>query len=721
MGIQSHVRKVQAVLEDPSGAAELPGVGSAADVLRRPLDFFVDAGQHGPVCRFDAFGTPIYVVSPSAAKPLLSVGAGCPITRKGLFTTFSSEVGVDAFGSEGQAHRNAKRLIRLEYSRRITAPFVPAMIDHTQRTARMWRVGDSVPMLETAGRIAATHVMQALTPVDLSDEMQRVVRFSNRVMYVTTGVLPAVTLRAPRYQEDKRHLTAACRRAVDAHRRGDFDGEKRIWMMDAFMASRTPSGEAMSDDALCGAAMYAVCGAYIYLSRACAFTLHHLLHDPPRLRQALDEIDTAFATSEVGAEMCMRLTTLRAVWHEVMRMYPLVSGLPFMARSDVEVAGCRIPKGGLVLVSSIANHDNAADFHHPLEFDPDRWTNRSHSRRRGSLGPFGLGSRTSEAVGMSELAALSTIATILHTVRLVLPHASYRPRLALNPLLGAADGLPARVAALRTDDDRRIRPEVLRPTYLAPVLRSPSSPCEIRLKEPDHTRQRIALSAVLLASTAAFTVGARAGAEKSRFMDRVVEQVRGFFGGAEVAAPAGRKQTAAPATPITLSVVRPLLEEPISVSGAHGGNGAPLEGYTYRYGVLIDNDIPLMRLPKDSTKALAALRRGVGLVKETTWSHTQVAVLIQEVGDLCRLGFTTDPFFAVPLPGEKWFSKTWRNGRLHAHQRGPFYIVHADRHPGFPKTLSDLKHIIEDVAPALLKRLCGVAKHPVIFQDGWKR
>jgi len=25
------------------------------------------------------------------------------------------------------------------------------------------------------------------------------------------------------------------------------------------------------------------------------------------------------------------------------------------------------------------------------------------------------------------------------------------------------------------------------------------------------------------------------------------------------------------------------------------------------------------------------------------------------------------------------------------------------------------------VAPALLKRLCGVAKHPVIFQDGWKR
>jgi hypothetical protein len=147
-----------------------------------------------------------------------------------------------------------------------------------------------------------------------------------------------------------------------------------------------------------------------------------------------------------------------------------------------------------------------------------------------------------------------------------------------------------------------------------------------------------------------------------------------------------------------------------------------MSGYKKQRGVMLDRDIPVLQtLPKDPEKALAALHAGVKGVKETTWSHAQIAVPVKSVGDLRRLGFKTDPFFAIPLPGEKWFSKTWRHGKLHAHRRGPFYVIHADRNPGFPKSLSDLKHLIEDVPPALLARLKGAAKVPVIFKDPRKR
>ena len=140
-------------------------------------------------------------------------------------------------------------------------------------------------------------------------------------------------------------------------------------------------------------------------------------------------------------------------------------------------------------------------------------------------------------------------------------------------------------------------------------------------------------------------------------------------------------------------------------------------GYRKRRGVLLDKDIPILQsIPKDPNAAVKTLLKRIDQVKDTTWSHPQIAVPVERMGDLSRLGFKTDPFLAIPLPGEQWLSKTWRRGRLHAHRRGPYYILHADKNPGFPRSLADVKHLIEDVPPALLRRLAGSAKPPVILQ-----
>jgi hypothetical protein len=149
-------------------------------------------------------------------------------------------------------------------------------------------------------------------------------------------------------------------------------------------------------------------------------------------------------------------------------------------------------------------------------------------------------------------------------------------------------------------------------------------------------------------------------------------------------------------------------------------------GYKKRRGVLVDKDIPILRsLPKTSEGATKALMQSVQQVKSSTWSHPQVAVPVAAAGDLRRLGFKVDPGFAIPLPGEKWFSKTWRKGKLHAHRRGPYYLIHADKSPGMPSSLKGLvstaKHIVQDVPPALYKRLMGTARRPVILKTPGKR
>jgi hypothetical protein len=149
-------------------------------------------------------------------------------------------------------------------------------------------------------------------------------------------------------------------------------------------------------------------------------------------------------------------------------------------------------------------------------------------------------------------------------------------------------------------------------------------------------------------------------------------------------------------------------------------------GYRKRQGVLVDENIPILQsIPKDPGQAAGALQRGIKAVKKSDWSHKQIAVPVKAVGDLKRLGFRTDPMFAIPLPGEKWFSKTWRKGKLHAHRRGPFYVIHADKNPGLPRTFKGLahtaKHLVQDVPPAVYKRLTGTAKLPVILKPSRKR
>jgi len=146
------------------------------------------------------------------------------------------------------------------------------------------------------------------------------------------------------------------------------------------------------------------------------------------------------------------------------------------------------------------------------------------------------------------------------------------------------------------------------------------------------------------------------------------------------------------------------------------------EGYRKRQGVLIANNIPIYKsLPMGAglDKALFSRIEKAKVGGKGHWSHKQIAVPAKALGDLTRHGFKVDPMFAIPLPGERWFSKTWRKGRLHAHLRGPYYVIHADatpgRAPGLRGVLTSMKHLVGDVPQAMYKRLSGKAAPPVIL------
>jgi len=144
------------------------------------------------------------------------------------------------------------------------------------------------------------------------------------------------------------------------------------------------------------------------------------------------------------------------------------------------------------------------------------------------------------------------------------------------------------------------------------------------------------------------------------------------------------------------------------------------KGYRKYRGALISNEIPTVKkLSKDPELAKQELVEAIHSAKPRTsiWSHAQVAVPLNKLPSKKReeMGFSSSRYSVIPLPGERWFTETWRSGRLHAHRRGPVYLVHQDAFP--LKGVDALKHGIMDAPKALTRRLFDKPPLPVILKS----
>ncbi|MDQ2808539.1 MAG: cytochrome P450, partial [Chloroflexota bacterium] len=84
----------------------------------------------------------------------------------------------------------------------------------------------------------------------------------------------------------------------------------------------------------------------------------------------------------------------RQVIQETLRLYPPAWMLGRIARRPVDLPGCRIPRGGVILVPIAALHRRADRFPDPAAFQPERWTPAfTAALPRYAYMPFGAGPR----------------------------------------------------------------------------------------------------------------------------------------------------------------------------------------------------------------------------------------------------------------------------------------------------------------------------------------
>lgn len=114
--------------------------------------------------------------------------------------------------------------------------------------------------------------------------------------------------------------------------------------------------------------------------------------------------------------------------------------------------------------------------------------------------------------------------------------------------------------------------------------------------------------------------------------------------------------------------------------------------------------IPVVsRLPQDADRALETIKRNIDKSQKAIIGHPNVAVPVKHLGNLADRGFKRTRL-AVPLPGERIGTPSWRRGELHAHRRGEHYLMHKDQIPPQEGAVKAVRHWMHEGLPAAKKR-----------------
>jgi cytochrome P450 len=142
-----------------------------------------------------------------------------------------------------------------------------------------------------------------------------------------------------------------------------------------------------------------------------------------------------------------KLTYSRMVVEESMRIYPPVHTIVRQALADDELAGRRVPKGSIVLISPWVLHRHRQFWPDPGRFDPERFSpQQAAARPRFTYIPFGGGRRICIGSAFAMAEATILLAAIAQRCRLALvpghrvePQGliTLRPRYGMNMLITA--------------------------------------------------------------------------------------------------------------------------------------------------------------------------------------------------------------------------------------------------------------------------------------------
>ncbi|MFH8384524.1 cytochrome P450 [Kitasatospora sp. NPDC018058] len=402
----------------PLAPGAVPGLGHAAALLRDPLGFLGSLSRHGGVVRIRLGPRTVCVVTDARLVHTLLVALAHDCPRGAVQDTLKSAFGDGLLMSEGQAHRDRRRIIQPAFGPDRMAEYLAVMHQVTEERAGRWRPGQVLDVAKEMNHLALEIVTRSLFDARLSEEAT--LAFHRALPDMVKGQIvqslyphPALA-RVPlpvnrRFDAAVRVLNRVVDQAVNG-RSGPAgpapSAERRGTLPALLRAAVDPAtGRPLTEADVRSEAITMFGAGTETVSTTLTWLLDELLRHPEVEERLLAELDEHLPAGTVPTpEALARLTYTRSVTQEVVRLHAPNAFLMRTARVPVELGPYRIPAGTELLYSLTALHRDPVQHPEPLAFRPERWQDGGGVGRPSFL-PFGAGKHKciGEAFAWAEL------------------------------------------------------------------------------------------------------------------------------------------------------------------------------------------------------------------------------------------------------------------------------------------------------------------------------
>ena len=432
----------------PPGPRQIVPLSGILAYRKGPLPFFVKlAKEYGDVAYFRLGPQPAFFVNhPDYIRDVLVTNQQHYF--KGLALQRAKRLlGEGLLTSEGDFHRRQRRLSQPAFHRARIATYATAMTHFASQISSEWKDGETRDISQEMMRLTLAIVGKTLFDADVASDATEVGQAMSVVMdlfntitipfYELLEKLPLPQIR--RFDGAKAKLDAIIYRMIEQRRRA---GEDRGDLLSMLLLAQDVEGdgERMTDEQLRDELMTIFLAGHETTANALTWTWYLLSQHIDAEAKLHEEVDAVLGGRVPTFDDIPQLKYTERVLSESMRLYPPAWALGRLAVDDVELAGYRVSKGSLVLMSQYVMHRDERFFPEPERFDPERWQPAIRdSRPQFSYFPFGGGPRRCIGEGFAWMEGVLLLATIAQRwqMRLVPRHpVELKPVITLRPKHG---------------------------------------------------------------------------------------------------------------------------------------------------------------------------------------------------------------------------------------------------------------------------------------------
>lgn len=308
-------------------------------------------------------------------------------------------LGNSVFLSEGEEHRQQRKLLSPHFQHSRIAHYAEIMTDFTERLQVTWKEGEIINLADEMTRLTLWIIGKVLFDANVSseeDELGEVLTYAFRhfademtnplhlpsswptprnrraqqaIAQVNTSIYRMIAERRQNYEDRDDFLSALLRTEDVEHTPSLSDLQARNEILSLFVAGHETTATALT------------------------WCWYLLSQHPEVYRKMREEGDHVLAGRLPTIADIPNLPYTLQVFKETMRLYPPVYAFTRGAKSSTQLGDYFIPKGTSVVISPYTLHRRPNLFPDPERFDPDRFAPQQEPNiPRYAYIPFGAGS-----------------------------------------------------------------------------------------------------------------------------------------------------------------------------------------------------------------------------------------------------------------------------------------------------------------------------------------